>query len=239
MKAIPVIQLDGVGIRRADADAPLVTDVCWTVMAGDWWELTGAHGSGKSALLLALAGLVPTAGGTLTTFGEPLVSGAPKPPGWIPRVGLLFEGGGRLLRDLRVAENIALPTGYHHNCALPEAVDRVWPWLEALDLERLADAPAGRVGRAWALRIALARALSLGPEVLLLDNPTAGLDPTHLAWWQQFLLQLSHGHPLLQKRPLTLIETTDTPRANLQPPPRRAHLENGRLTLPGSRTDPA
>ncbi len=238
MNTIPVIQLDGVGIRRSDGDVPLIEDVDWTVMAGDWWEITGAHGSGKSALLLALAGLVPTAGGTLTAFGEPVLSGAPKPPGWIPRVGLVFEGGGRLLRDLRVAENIALPTGYHHNCSLPEAVDRVWPWLEALDLERLADAPAGRVGRAWAQRIALARALSLGPEILLLDNPTAGMDPAHTVWWQGFLLRLCQGHPLLQGRPMTLIETTDNPRAAMNSLPRRAHLENGRLIVPGPRTDP-
>jgi len=239
MKAIPFIQLDGVGIRRSDRDVPLIEDVHWTVMAGDWWEITGAHGSGKSALLLALAGLVPTIGGTLMAFGEPVISGAPKPSGWIPRVGLVFEGGGRLLRDLRVAENIALPTGYHHNCSLPEAVDRVWPWLEALDLERLADAPAGRVGRVWAQRIALARALSLGPEILLLDNPTAGMDPAHSTWWQGFLVQLHKGHPLLQGRPMTLIETTDAPRAGMQPPPRQAHLENGRLLLLQPRTEPA
>lgn len=239
MNASPVIRMDGVRIRRPDGSIRFLEDVHWTVMAGDWWEITGAHGSGRSALLLGLAGLIPTEGGTITMFGEPVMSGATKPAGWIPRVGLVFEGGGRLLRDLKVAENIALPTGYHHNCALPEAVDRVWPWLEALDLERLADAPAGRVGRAWAQRVALARALSLGPEILLLDNPTAGMDPIHAAWWQGFLLCLRQGHSLLQSRPMTLIETTDVPRVGVQPPPRRAHLENGHLVLLGPTTNTA
>lgn len=237
MNTSPVIRLDSVGIRRPDDGIPLLEGVDWTVFNGDWWEVTGAHGSGKSALLLSLAGLIPTAAGTITAFGVPVVAGAPKPPGWVPRVGLVFEGGGRLLRDRKVAENVALPIGYHRNCTLPEAIEQVWPWIQALDLERLADAPAGRIGRAWAQRIALARAISLDPEVLLLDNPTAGMDETHSDWWQGFLIRLREGHPLLNHSPMTLVETTDTPRIGIQPQPRRAHLENNRLLiLPSHRT---
>ena len=231
MNPCPVIRLDGVGIRRPDDIVPLLESIDWTVHAGEWWELTGAHGTGKTALLLSLAGLIPAAAGTITACGDPVVAGATKPPGWIPKVGVVFEGGGRLLRDRRVAENIALAVGYHQNCGLPEAVERVWPWLEALDLERLADAPAGRIGRTWTQRVALARALSLSPEVLLLDNPTVGMDRTHSDWWREFLIQLRQGHPLLGHRPMTLIETTDTPRAGIKPQPRRAHLENQRLVI--------
>ena len=231
MNPSPVIRLDSVGIRRPDDSLPLLEGVDWTVSTGEWWEVTGAHGTGKTALLLSLAGLIPASAGTITVFGDPVVAGAPKPQGWVPRVGLVFEGGGRLLRDRKVAENIALPIGYHRNCTLPEAVEQVWPWLEALDLERLADAPAGRIGRAWAQRVALARALSLGPEVLLLDNPTAGMDRIHSEWWRGFLVQLRQGHPILNHRPMTLIETTDVPRVAIQPPPKRAHLENGQLVV--------
>ena len=235
MNPSPVIQLERVGIRRPEDSQPLIEDVDWTVSNGDWWEITGAHGTGKTALLLSIAGLIPSTAGTISAFGDPVVAGAPKPPGWIPRVGLVFEGGGRLLRDRKVAENIALAVGYHRNCTLPEAVELVWPWIEALDLERFADAPAGRIGRAWTQRVALARALSLGPEVLLLDNPTAGMDQTHSDWWRGFLVQLREGHPLLNRRPMTLIETTDNPRGGIKPLPRRAHLENRRLVvLPSS-----
>jgi ABC-type transporter Mla maintaining outer membrane lipid asymmetry ATPase subunit MlaF len=237
MNPSPIIRLDSVGIRRPDDSLPLLEGVDWTVFTGDWWEVTGAHGSGKTALLLSLAGLIPTVAGTITAFGDPVVAGAPKPPGWVPRVGLVFEGGGRLLRDRKVAENIALPIGYHRNSTLPEAIEQVWPWIETLDLERLADAPAGRIGRAWAQRVALARALSLDPEVLLLDNPTVGMDETHSEWWQGFLIRLRQGHPLLKHRPMTLIETTDAPRIGIQPQPQRAHLENSRLLiLPPTRT---
>lgn len=236
MNPNPVIQLEGVGIGRPDDSLPLIEGVDWTVFTGDWWEITGAHGTGKTALLLSLAGLIPSAAGTITAFGDPVAAGAPKPPGWIPRVGLVFEGGGRLLRDRKVAENIALAVGYHRNCTLPEAVEHVWPWIEALDLERLADASAGRIGRTWTQRVALARALSLGPEVLLLDNPTAGMDQNHSEWWRRFLIQLREGHPLLNGRPMTLIETTDNPRVGIKPLPKRAHLENRRLVVLSSST---
>lgn len=231
MNRNPVIQLKGVGIRRPDDSLTLIENVDWAVSTGDWWEITGTHGTGKTALLLSLAGLTPPTSGTITVFGDPVVAGVPKPTGWVPRIGLVFEGGGRLLRDRKVAENIALAVGYHQNCTLPEAVEQVWPWIRALDLERLADAPAGRIGRTWTQRVALARALSLSPEILLLDNPTAGMDQTHSGWWRDFLVELQDGHALLNRRPMTLIETTDNPRVGIRPLPKRAHLENKRFVV--------
>ena len=59
------------------------------------------------------------------------------------------------------------------------------------------------------MRAGLARALILRPEVLLLDNPLAGLDARHTNWWLGFLDQLSRGHPALEGKPLTLVVTTD------------------------------
>ncbi|MBN9689339.1 MAG: ATP-binding cassette domain-containing protein [Verrucomicrobia bacterium] len=213
MKPTPVLELAAVAIQRADEEELLLENIHWRVEPGDWWVIAGGHGSGKSMLLQSLAGLIPLAQGTLSVFGESYSATERRPTGWRQRVGLVFESGGRLLRELTVAENIALPVGYHRNCSPAAALETVLPLIQALDLERLADAPAGRIGRAWAQRVALARALALGPELLLLDNPLTGMDQNHLRWWRQFLPQLRAGHPVLGGRGLTLIVTTDNLRS--------------------------
>ena len=61
----------------------------------------------------------------------------------------------------------------------------------------------------WRQRAALARALILKPEILLLDNPLAGLGTRHVHWWLRFLDQLSRGHELFGGGPMTLAVTAD------------------------------
>ncbi|MBN8249528.1 MAG: hypothetical protein J0L84_19065, partial [Verrucomicrobia bacterium] len=106
-------------------------------------------------------------------------------------------------------ETIALPVSYHGGCRMDAAVERTADLRTALDLDRIAGAPAGRIGRAWMQRVALGRALALMPEVLLLDNPLAGLDPGHVAWWRSFLDRLSDGHASGGGRPMTLVVSAD------------------------------
>ena len=67
----------------------------------------------------------------------------------------------------------------------------------------------GRIGRAWARRAGLARAMASRPELVLLDNPLEGLDPVHLRWWRGFLAELVHGHPWLGGKPATVVIATD------------------------------
>ena len=79
-----------------------------------------------------------------------------------------------------------------------------------LELVGLADAghkKPGELSGGMRKRAGLARALALKPEVLLVDNPLAGLDRRHVHWWLGFLDQLSSGHKLMQSRPVTLVVT--------------------------------
>lgn len=219
---------------RPDDDLAVVRDIHWTVEPGDWWVIAGSHGSGKSALLQTLAGLIPLGAGELTVFGESITATSRRAGGWHREVALVFEGGGRLLRDLTVIENIALPLGYHRNLSPVEAVEAVIPLVQALELDRLAEASAGRIGRAWSQRVALGRALAVGPELLLLDNPLAGMDRYHLSWWRQFLARLAQGHPILGSRPLTLVVTADDPRPWVEPHRKAALIDDGRWRLVGT-----
>lgn len=212
MSADPVIELVHAGICRDAASGPQLRDVSWRVASGEFWVVAGSHGCGKSLLLETMAGIRPCGGGELKWFGQSVNLGDSEEQGRATlrrRIGLTFDGGGRVFTQMTVAENLALPVSYHEACTMEEALERTGPLLSALELDRLAEVPAGRVGRGWMQRVALGRALSLRPEVLLLDSPVAGLDPNHFRWWLEFLAALSAGHPAVGSRPLTLVVTTD------------------------------
>ena len=78
-----------------------------------------------------------------------------------------------------------------------------------MELSPLADVTPANIAANWRQRAALARALILKPEVLLLDNPLAGLGARHLQWWLRFLDQLSRGHEQFGGGPMTLVVTAD------------------------------
>lgn len=206
-----VIQMNDVTIPSIDApDAPLVEAVDWSVAAGEYWIIGARPGGGKSDLLAVAAGLLRPVRGTYRLFGREIgrLHGDEPLPERL-RVGLVFEDGGRLFNALTVRENVALPLRYHRNADAEEVHDRVRAILELTGLTAVADYQAGRINRSWRQRTALTRALVLQPEVLLLDNPLAGLDPRQLHWWLEFLAALSTGHPFLDRRPVTLVVATD------------------------------
>jgi len=215
MSAGAVIELDAATVARDSQSAPLLSEVTWRIAEGEFWVITGAHGSGKSVLLETMAGVRPCVAGDLRWFGQPitaadLASGA---GGALRRrIGLVFEGGGRVFGHLSVAENIALPVSYHEGCRMETAVEHTADLRAALELEPFSGVLAARMGRAWMQRVALGRALALAPEVLLLDNPLAGLDPGQVAWWRAFLDRLSEGHPAAGGRRMTLVVSADDAR---------------------------
>src|SRR5439155_15053549 len=114
-----------------------------------------------------------------------------------------------------------------------EAHKEVQKLLVALELAPWAESTSGTMSRNWQKRVGLARALALQPEVLLVDTPLTGLDLPHVNWWLALLDQLSKGHPLLQRRPVTLVVTA----ADLRPWKGRAKqfavLKNRRLAVLG------
>jgi ABC-type transporter Mla maintaining outer membrane lipid asymmetry ATPase subunit MlaF len=150
------------------------------------------------------------------------------------RLGLVFESG-QLFNQLTVRENLALPLRYHRNLTSSEAASAVQAILEATELAPWADSTPGALGRNWHRRVGLARALILKPEILLLDNPLAGLDLRHIHWWVGLFEQLSREHNFVREEALTLVVTTADLRPWLGLACQFAIIKNKHLTVFGAR----
>jgi ABC-type transporter Mla maintaining outer membrane lipid asymmetry ATPase subunit MlaF len=206
---IPVIEMRGVTVSAMrDASFTVVEDVDWSVAAGEFWVVAGQELSGKSDLLMLAAGLMSPVAGSYKLFGSDTKDFGEAELAERLRVGFIFQGG-QLFNQLTIAENVALPLRYQKNLTAAEASGEVQVLLELMELTPLADVTPANVAVNWRQRAALARSLILKPEILLLDNPLAGLGARHRQWWLRFLDELSRGHSLLDGKPMTLVVAAD------------------------------
>src|SRR3954465_8637878 len=187
-----IMEFRGVSIGDLkDPKRVVLEHIDWQVQRGDYWVIGGLHGSGKSNLTATLAGIMPPVAGEYCLFDESLSSHAQLDRSLARRrLGMVFDGG-RLIHDLTIAENIALPLRYHGNLRLEDVATELQALLETLGLEAFAGSYPSVMGRNWQQRAGLGRALALKPEVLLLDNALTGLDPRDAGWWLGFLSALS------------------------------------------------
>ncbi len=161
-------------------DAPALNGLSLTIPAGRRLALLGANGSGKSTLLRLLDGLIFPAGGSLQAFGDRLSEARLAEEAWAlafrRRVGLVFQNPEVQLFNPTVFDELAfgpLQLGWG-----PERTRAaVTEMLESQGLAGLKDRPPHRLSGGEKKRVALASVMILAPEVLLLDEPTAALDP--------------------------------------------------------------
>ena len=229
-----VIEMCGVNIGALrDASLTVATDVNWSVRPDEFWVVAGQQHSGKSDLLLHAAGLMTPVQGSCRVFGCKTDSFSDAHLAERLRVGFVFAGG-KLFNHLTVAENVALPLRYQKDLSAAEAAGVVGTVLAMLELMPFADCTPSSLTANWRQRAALARALVLKPELLLLDNPLAGLGIWHRRWLQQFLDQLGRGHEWFGGRPLTLVVATDDLRPWQHPNRKFAVLADQTFTVLGS-----
>jgi heme exporter protein A len=162
----PAIELRG--LERHFGERTVLKNVTVSLEPGATLAVLGRNGAGKSTLLRILATLLRPHAGEVLVFGEPL-----------PRRGFAVRGRLGLLahepllyRDLTGRENLRYHAQLHGVGA--ERVDEV---LEAVKMERRADEPVRLLSRGMVQRVAIARAVLHRPELLLLDEPRANLDP--------------------------------------------------------------
>jgi ABC-type transporter Mla maintaining outer membrane lipid asymmetry ATPase subunit MlaF len=210
-KSVTCLRLQAVDLGgEGKGDDPLLKDVDLQVEEGEFWVVGGMHRSGKSTLLATLAMLQKPLSGQIEVFGkDPWAVGEANLMKQRLRVGLVFEAGARLLHKLTIAENIALPVCYHRDCRIDEADKRVSELLEFTGITDLAGQLPGALTRTDRQRASLARALAMSPELLLLDNPLAGVDFSERDWWQDTVKALWRGHPVVGGKPMTIVVVTN------------------------------
>lgn len=168
---------------------------------GESLVILGANGCGKSTLLKLLDGLYFPTQGTIYAFGKPLTEEALRDDeynfGFRRRVGLVFQDADVQLFSPSVLDEVAFAP-LQLGLGRDEVRRRVEAALQALRIEKLRDRPPHRLSGGEKRRVALASLLTLQPEVWLLDEPSAGLDPRSQDWLVEFIAdQRKQGRTLI------------------------------------------
>ncbi len=188
----PLFELEGVSFSYQGQ--PALRDVSFTIRSGERLALLGANGSGKSTLLKLLDGLYHPDTGSLRAFGHPLTQRALQEEEFAlsfrRRVGLVFQDPDTQLFSPTVWDEVVFAP-LHLGLPREEVTARAEEAMALLGIGELRDRVPHRLSGGEKKKVALASVLSLRPDVWLLDEPTASLDPRSEGRLLDFLCELS------------------------------------------------
>ena len=171
-----MIKLNQVHFSYGHAN-PIVNDVSLSVSRGQVIAVMGPSGCGKTTLLRLVAGLLRPSAGDVTLLHAPLpYDDAPVLRELRKKMGMLFQFGA-LFTDMSVFDNVAFPLRENTPLSALDIHQQVMAKLAAVGLADSAQKMPSEISGGMARRVALARAIAQNPQVMLFDEPFAGLDP--------------------------------------------------------------
>ena len=184
-----VLRLEGVTLGYKDFT--VLRGISLEVLPGQVVAMMGGSGSGKTTLLRAATGQIKATQGIVTLFGQNVaLADRTHLQALRQRMGVLFQQGA-LFTDLNVFENVAFPLREHLHLSVSQLNERVLDKLNAVGLRAAAHLKVSEISGGMARRVALARAVVLEPELVLYDEPFAGLDPISLGITARLIRSLS------------------------------------------------
>ncbi|MDS1139972.1 ABC transporter ATP-binding protein [Pusillimonas sp. SM2304] len=185
----PIVKFNNVALGYGDFT--VLQDIDLEVHKGQVVAMMGGSGSGKTTLLRAATGQISAQRGTIRVFGSDMAQARGEQLRELrQRMGVLFQQGA-LFTDLNVFENVAFPLREHTQVSESQVVERVLDKLDAVGLRAAAHLKISEISGGMARRVALARAIVLEPELILYDEPFAGLDPISLGITAQLIRNLT------------------------------------------------
>jgi len=178
-------------VRFGYGERIILDGITLTVPRGKVTALMGASGGGKTTVLRLIGGQYRAQSGSLTFDGQEIAS--LEPAGLYAvrrRMGMLFQFGA-LFTDLSVFDNVAFPLREHTDLSESMIRDIVLMKLQAVGLRGARDLMPSEVSGGMARRVALARAMALDPQLVMYDEPFAGLDPISLGTAARLIRQLN------------------------------------------------
>lgn len=225
MNAAPALLAEGISHRYGDLQA--LRDVAFSLPAGTRCGLIGPDGAGKSTLLGLIAGVKRLQQGELQVLGGPIRQRRHR-TALYPRVAFMPQGlGNNLYPELSIRENIEFFATLF-GLGRAECRQRMASLLRATDLERFAERPSGKLSGGMKQKLGLCCALIHEPDLLILDEPTTGVDPLSRRRFWELVEQVR-----VQRPQLTLLVAT----AYMEEAEQFEHclmLDGGRLLAAGT-----
>ncbi len=217
--------VQALGLRKSFGDTKAVDDVSFEVHRGECFGLLGPNGAGKTSTIRMIYGFSPLSGGSLRVFGMDIRES------WRlirARLGVCQQENS-LDPDLSVQENLEVFARYF-DIQKSDARRRASELLRFVGLEHRSRSPVSQLSGGMMRRLVLARSLINGPELLILDEPTTGLDPQsrHQVWERL---------EALKKRGISILLTTHYMEEASRLCDRLLIMDQGRILTQGSPSD--
>jgi len=215
-------------LRKSFGEQKVLDGITLRVAPGETVAILGRSGTGKSVLLKLMIGLQSPDSGSVRIAGQEITNLDVNQLNEVrKKVGFLFQKAA-LYDSLTVEQNVAFPLKRHSDMSEGEQKERVRELLESVGMQEDQQKMPSDISGGMQKRVGLARALALDPEILLFDEPTAGLDPITAAEIGKLVLDLK------KKRKITVVVVTHDVRGAKVMSDRMVLIHEGSIVAEGS-----